>query len=86
MKSIRLFLLLFCILKMNAQPTLTLEDAIKTALENNYEIKIAENNVKISETNVSIGNAGMLPRITASVVDNNGIQNLSQTRLDGTVN
>jgi outer membrane protein len=71
---------------MNAQTTLTLEDAIKTALENNYEIKIAENNVKISETNVSIGNAGMLPRITASVVDNNGIQNLSQTRLDGTVN
>jgi outer membrane protein TolC len=69
---------------MNAQQTLTLEDAIKIALENNYEIKIAANNAKINQTNTAVGNAGMLPTVTASVVDNNGIQNLSQTRADGT--
>jgi hypothetical protein len=32
---------------------------------------------------VAIGNAGMLPTVTA-VLDNNSIQNSSQTRQDGT--
>jgi hypothetical protein len=40
---------------------LTIEDAIKIALENNYDIKLP----KGFETNVSSGNAGMLPRATA---------------------
>jgi outer membrane protein TolC len=69
----------------HAQNVLTLEDAVKIALENNYEIKIANNKLKIDKTNVASGNAGMLPKITASVTDNNAIQNLSQTRADGTV-
>ena len=63
---------------------LTIEEAMKIALENNFEIKIAKNNTKISETNVTIGNAGMLPVATASVTDNNSITNSSQTRQDGT--
>jgi hypothetical protein len=45
----------------------------KIALEN-YEIKIATNTKK---TNVAI-NAGMLPTVTATVLDNNSIQNSSQ--------
>jgi outer membrane protein len=79
-----LILFLLCITKTSAQEVLTIEDAIKIALENNFEIKIAKNNLKISETNVAIGNAGMLPSATANVVDNNSIQNSSQTRQDGT--
>ena len=78
------FLLLFCITKTNAQEVLTLENAVKIALENNYEIKIATNNLTIEKTKVAIGNAGMLPTVTANIVDNNGIQNSSQTRQDGT--
>ena len=78
------FLLLFCITKTNAQEVLTLENAVKIALENNYEIKIATNNLTIEKTNVTIGNAGMLPTVSANVVDNNSIQNSSQTRQDGT--
>ncbi|MFV8344487.1 TolC family protein [Flavobacterium sp. ZB4P13] len=77
-------LLLFCAAKTNAQEVLTLESAVKIALENNYEIKIATNNLTIEKTNVAIGNAGMLPKVTATVVDNNSIQNSSQTRQDGT--
>ncbi|MFV7235544.1 TolC family protein [Flavobacterium sp. ZB4R12] len=79
-----LILLLFCIAKTNAQEVLTLESAIKIALENNYEIKIATNNLDIEKTNVAIGNAGMLPKVTATIVDNNSVQNSSQTRQDGT--
>lgn len=77
-------LMLLCVGTANAQEVLTLESAVKIALENNYEIKIATNNLTIQKTNVAIGNAGMLPTVTANVVDNNSIQNSSQTRQDGT--
>lgn len=84
LQSLLIFFL--CVLQGNAQELLTLKDAVQIALENNYEIKIAENNLKIDESNVTPGNAGMLPNATASIVNNNNIQNLSQTRADGTIN
>ena len=79
-----LLLLVLCMLQGHAQEILSLEDAVKIALENNYEIKIAKNDLKVSETNVSAGNAGMLPKATATISQNNNLQNLSQTRADGT--
>ena len=82
LKSILFFF--FCILKTNAQEVVNLGDAVKIALENNYEIKIASNVLKIDKTNVSSGNAGMLPKVAATITDNNALQNLSQTRADGT--
>ncbi len=85
MKSKIILLFLFGLLKGTAQEVLTLENAISIALENNYDIKIAKNDTRISETNATIGNAGMLPSVSANVVDNNSIQNTSQTRQDGTV-
>jgi outer membrane protein len=80
-KSLVLFF--FCILKIDAQEILTPQEAIKIALENNFEIKIATNNLTIDKTNVAFGNAGMLPTVTASIVDNNSIQNSSQTLQTG---
>lgn len=87
-KNIISGLILFCLSLSNssAQEILTLEDAVKTALENNYEIRISKNDLTIDKTNVSVGNAGMLPQLSANVVDNNSIQNTKQTRSDGTVN
>lgn len=88
MKTISLFktllLFFFCVSITNAQEILTIEQAMQIALENNYEIKIAKNDLKIEETNVAAGNAGMLPKATATIVQNNNLQNLSQTRTDGT--
>lgn len=81
-----LILFFFCLVTVNAQEVLTIEEAVKIALENNYEIKIATNELTIDKTNVSIGNAGILPKATASIVDNNSIINLSQIRADGTIN
>jgi outer membrane protein TolC len=83
-KSLVLFF--FCIVKINAQEVLTIEDAMKIALQNNFDIKIAFNNLDIDKVNVSIGNAGMLPKVTATLTDANSIQNSSQTRQDGTTN
>ncbi|MFH6991261.1 TolC family protein [Flavobacterium sp. FlaQc-48] len=79
-----LLIFFLCLTKGTAQEVLTIEDAMKIALENNFEIKIAKNNSKISETNVTVGNAGMLPVATASITDNNNVTNSSQTRQDGT--
>jgi outer membrane protein len=81
---ISLVLFLFCVAKSSAQEILTIEDAMKIALENNFEIKIAKNNSTISETNVTVGNAGILPTATANIVDNNSVTNSTQVRQDGT--
>jgi outer membrane protein len=77
-------LLLLIGFQLQAQSFLKLEDAVKIALENNYDIKLASNNLKIDEANSSAGNAGMLPNINATVVNNNSIQNITQTQGDGT--
>ena len=76
-------LLAFCG-KLQAQELLTVEEAVKIALENNYEIKIAANDLKIDQQNVSLANAGMLPRVDATVSDSHSLQDISQTRSDGT--
>lgn len=68
-----------------AQKILTVEEAVQIALENNYQIKIASNELKIDEFSISPGRAGMLPQINASLTDNNSIQNSTQTRSDGTI-
>lgn len=67
-----------------AQELLSVEEAVNLALENNYEIRIAKNELKIDQNGVSLGYAGMLPRVEASIVDNNSIQNIDQVRSDGT--
>ncbi|MCZ8197661.1 MAG: TolC family protein [Flavobacterium sp.] len=79
--------LLFLILlgfSSQAQEMLKLEDAVKIALENNYEIKIAKNNLKIDETNSTAGNAGMLPNVNATLTNNNSEFNTTQVQADGT--
>ena len=63
---------------------LTVEEAVSIALENNYQIKLAANDLKIDETSVSPGFAGMLPSVNAVADNNNSIQNIDQTRSDGT--
>ncbi|MDZ7612707.1 MAG: TolC family protein [Flavobacteriaceae bacterium] len=66
-----------------AQELLTVEEAVKIALENNYQIRIASNMLEIDKTGVNIGNAGMLPSVGATLNTNNSVQNSSQVRADG---
>jgi outer membrane protein TolC len=73
----------FFALQLQGQDVLKLEDAIKIALENNYDIKIAKNNLKIDETNSTAGNAGMFPTLSATVANNNSILNTTQTQASG---
>lgn len=65
------------------QELLTLEQAVALTLENNFDIRIAKNEVKIAEENVTIGNAGMLPQVNGIVTNNNTILNTTQTQASG---
>lgn len=79
-------LLIFLFLGMStfAQHLLTVGEAVEIALRNNYGIRLAENDLKIDQNNVSWGHAGILPRVEANLIDNNSVQDLSQIRSDGT--
>lgn len=45
---------------------ISLQEAIKIALEKNHDISIASRSVKIAENNANLGNAGFLPTISAN--------------------
>ncbi|GGD54051.1 TolC family protein [Muriicola marianensis] len=48
------------------EPILSKQEAMTLALENNFGIKVARNQVKIAENNQSILNSGFLPSLTAN--------------------
>lgn len=68
--------ILFFTSLVKAQSVLTQEEAVKLTLENNYDIKIANNAVEVAENNTSILNSGYLPTLTGNAgaaynLDNN---------------
>ncbi|WP_345213488.1 TolC family protein [Mucilaginibacter gynuensis] len=65
---------------------LTLREAIEIALKNNYNIQLSQNRSTISKNNVTLGNAGILPVVSADITSSNSIQTTNQTRADGTTN
>jgi outer membrane protein TolC len=85
--SIRSGLLLIgiiCTFSGKAQQPFTLQSAIDTALRNNFDIRIAKNNVEISRRSNTYGLAGGLPYVNASAGDNYSGSNSSQQLSDGT--
>ena len=80
----QLFLLVvltsFCV---SAQKVLTKEEALRITLENNYGIKIANNNVTVAKNNSSIYNGGYLPTVGVSSGATFRRDNQSITRQDG---
>jgi len=84
-KLYKITFLLLIGFSIQAQELLLLEDAIKIALENNYDIKIAENNAKIDATNNNLANAGMLPSLNAVLTNNNSKIDTKQTQAGGAI-
>ncbi len=81
--TFKLLVVFFIAIQAQGQELLTVEEAVRIALENNYEIRIASNELDIDKEGISIGNAGMLPTLGAVFNSNNSTQNSSQTRADG---
>lgn len=65
-----------------ATEVLTLENAVATALERNYAIKVAKTQVKLAENDNTRGNAGMLPTVIGTVQPNATLNNTNQTFFD----
>jgi outer membrane protein len=76
-------LLLFVSIFSNGQETLDLEGAITLALENNYDIKLAEKVVEKADNSQSIYNSGFLPTATVSGNGNYSNTNLTLTSHQG---
>lgn len=77
--------LLVCFNISIAQELLTVKEAVAIALENNYDIKLFENNLRVAQENVTPGNAGMLPSVTGNFTQSNSLSNSNQTQATGEV-
>ena len=53
-------------LSVAAQAELTLEEALKIGLQNNYSIRIARNNAQVAQNNSGKGRVGLLPTVAAT--------------------
>jgi len=78
-----IWLLMLACSGSQAQGLLTVQEAVEIALENNYEIKLSHNDLRIAEENVTYGNAGMLPNVTGNFSQSNSVQNSRQTQSNG---
>ena len=81
----RIFFIFFILISTAcfAQESLSLNDAIGFALKNNYSILIYSNEQTIGANNNTVGNAGMLPSVTAAGGLNETVNDLEQNYTDG---
>lgn len=64
-KILILVLAIFPLIAFSQQP-LSLGEAVDIAMQENHDIRIARNNIKIAENNASILNSGYLPSLSAN--------------------
>jgi outer membrane protein TolC len=80
------WLTVLCFSSLQAQDSLmTTQQAIKTAIENNYGVIISKNEIEIGSINNSWANTGFIPRINATATKQVGVNNLQQKLSNGTV-
>ena len=77
--------LAFTVIQAHTQEVLTKNEALKIALENNYGVKIANNNLEIAKNNSSVYNSGFLPIISTSAGANYNNSNQEIERQDGSI-
>lgn len=86
MKTLSLSIIIILVISgftARGQEKLTLAEAVQLALKNNYDILLSSNDVEIAKTNVSRGNAGMLPTVTGTLNTNSTISNTDQELSNG---
>ena len=70
----------------NAQQNLTLNEAVKIALKNSYDVQLVSNNLAIAKNNNSLGVAGALPTVAATANDNKSVTTIQQNFADASRN
>jgi outer membrane protein len=83
----KITLLLFLMFLSNsfAQQLLTVDDAISIALNNNFSITIAARERDVTDNNVSPGNAGFLPDLSATGTYTESVNNTHQVLYTGSL-
>jgi outer membrane protein len=72
-----IFLILFFgFSPMFGQTNLSLSDAIKIGLENNFQIQIANERINIAKNNNNLAQAGKYPNINLNLQSGNGVQDI----------
>jgi outer membrane protein len=84
MKKIFLSLLILSVLSARSQNILTLEQAIATALQNNYDILLSKNDSAVAALDYSYRNAVFLPRINGNIGTTGNRSNQVQNFANGT--
>ena len=69
-------------IEVNAQQNMTLNEVIKTALKNSYDIQLVENSLAIAKNNNDLGVAGALPTVAASANNNKSLTTIEQKFAD----
>ncbi|MFO7799831.1 TolC family protein [Rhodohalobacter sp.] len=82
--TLTIFILLLLSSNVQAQQTLTLEEAVQIGLENNYGLQISRNLQKEAENNRSLGNAGFLPVVDLTGSRTESIEDSEFRSADGT--
>lgn len=85
-KKVTVFVLSLLFIGAKAQQVLTLNEALKLALANNYSIQLAKNEAEIAQNSNYAGAAGMLPTVAATASQDNVVNNTQQKFLNGTEN
>lgn len=85
-KSIVLLVFGLLVATASAQERLTLSEAIRIGLENNYAIRIAKNDMRLAANNTRAGNAGMLPQVNATFTNSGATNNVHQDLITGASN
>jgi outer membrane protein len=67
-----------------AQPVLTLDEAIKQAMQNSYDIEVAKNDAEIATISNTWALAGRLPTVNANLGYTYSLTNLQQNLTNGT--
>ena len=86
MKKIILLFLFFSVRLAFSQQVISFEEVIKRTLENNFDVLIQRNNVKIADNTNNIGTAGYLPTIAINADQNWTKTNTRQEFYSGQVN
>jgi outer membrane protein TolC len=82
-KVLVILLIFTTIFECQSQELLTKEEAVQLALKKNFNIKIAENNIRIAEGNASKDNLGYKPTVTVNAGANYNLDNPTAIFQDG---
>jgi len=86
MRILSIILLIVSCTVANAQKVFTIDEAVKIALKNNFDILVSQNEVNITKINNTAGNAGMLPTLELTGSINAGVDKVEHKLSDGTIN